>query len=77
MAASLVQEDGFICVVGLAQPRSNVKAHMAKKYFMHNPYLFLVHNFLSQVGFSNKFMMFLMHNPYLFFVHNFLSQVGY
>ena len=50
MAALLVQEEGFICVVGLAQPRSNEKTRMVKKYFMHTPYLFLVHNFLSQVG---------------------------
>ena len=34
-------------VVGMAQARSNVRANVLKKYLVHEPFLFLVHNFTS------------------------------
>lgn len=42
-----VQEHGVTYVIGVTQARSNARANLAKKYLVHEPFLFLVHNFTS------------------------------
>ena len=43
----LLQEEGLTYVVGMTQARSNARVNIAKKYLVHEPFLFLVHNFTS------------------------------
>lgn len=41
------QEEGVTFVVGMTQARSSSKTSIFKKYLVHEPFLFLVHNFTS------------------------------
>ena len=43
----VLQEHGIVYVVGKTEPRSPDKVGMLKKYLVHEPFLFLVHNFTS------------------------------
>ena len=43
----LLQEQGVTYVVGMTQARSNARVNIMKKYLVHEPFLFLVHNFTS------------------------------
>jgi hypothetical protein len=42
-----VQEHSVTYVVGSTQARASEKASVLKKYLVHEPFLFLVHNFTS------------------------------
>lgn len=42
-----LQEQGVTYVVGMTQARSNARVNIVKKYLVHEPFLFLVHNFTS------------------------------
>ncbi len=47
MANIFLQEQGVTYIVGMTQARSNARANIMKKYLVHEPFLFLVHNFTS------------------------------
>ena len=42
-----MQEHGLVFVVGKTQARSPDETQVFKKYLVHEPFLFLVHNFTS------------------------------
>lgn len=42
-----MQDEGVTFVMGSTQARTSPTANIVKKYLVHEPFLFLVHNFTS------------------------------